>query len=142
MAKADVKTRPTDASVDDFLAQVTDDEQREDCRTIAGMMSRLSGEKPKMWGPAIIGFGSAPLKYASGRELDWPKIAFSPRKNATTLYLTCSADDFAVELKKLGKHKTGKGCIYIKRLADVDTTVLEKMIRKGLAKKPKQAGNR
>jgi hypothetical protein len=135
MAKVELKTRQTEASVDDFLARIANEEQREDCRTIVGMMGRISGEEAKMWGPAIIGFGTTPLKYASGRELDWPKIAFSPRKNATTLYLSCSANDFAPELEKLGKYKAGKGCIYIKRLADVDAKVLERMIKKALGKK-------
>ena len=138
MAKAELKTRQTGASVDDFLSAVPDTEQRDDSRKIIEMMRRLSGDEPKMWGPAIVGFGSAAVKYASGRELDWPRVAFSPRKGNLTLYLSCSIDDFADELGRLGKYKNGKGCLYIKRLADVDTEVLEKMIRKGLGKKGKR----
>lgn len=137
MAKAELKTRQTDASVDDFLDHVTDVQQREDSREIAKMMERISGEKAKMWGPSIIGFGSAMLKYASGRELDWPKIAFSPRKTAITLYLSCDLRELTEELPKFGKHKTGKGCIYVKRLDDIDRKVLERMIRKSLAPKKK-----
>ena len=135
MAKAEPKTRPTEANVDDFLSNIANEQQRDDCRAITEMMGRVSGDEPTMWGPAIIGFGSRPIKYASGKELDWPRIAFSPRKEATVLYLSLAVDDFAADLKELGKHKTGKGCLYIKRLADVDRKVLERMIKKAWAKK-------
>jgi hypothetical protein len=134
MAKAEPKTRETEASVDKFIDKLTDPVQREDTRAISAMMERISGEKPKMWGPSIIGFGSKPLKYASGRELDWPRVAFSPRKGSISLYLT-SLNVLADELAKFGKYKTGKGCIYVKRLDDVDTKVLEKMIKKTLKAK-------
>jgi len=135
MAKAELKTRETGASVDAFLDAVTDAQQRADSREIVKMMERATGEKAKMWGPAIIGFGSAMLKYASGRELDWPKIAFSPRKSAITLYLSLDLRNLTDELAKFGKHKTSKGCIYIKRLDDIDRKVLEKMIKKSLKTK-------
>ena len=134
MAKAEPKTRETDASVDDFIDKLTDPVQREDTREISAMMERISGEKAKMWGPAIIGFGSKMLKYSSGRELDWPRVAFSPRKGKISLYLT-SLDALADELAKFGKHTTSKGCIYVKRLDDIDTKVLEKMIKKTLKAK-------
>lgn len=130
MPKATNKTVETDASVENFLNTLADDDQqRNDSLAIIEMMRRASGKDPKMWGNAIIGFGSEQIKYASGREADWPVIAFSPRKGNFSLYLTCDAASHADTLAKLGKHKTGKGCIYIKRLADVDKKVLEKMIK-------------
>jgi hypothetical protein len=125
MAKANNKTIETNANVDEFLSRVADEQQRIDSIAITEIMSRISGEEPKMWGDAIIGFGTRHLKYASGRELDSPKIAFSPRKANISLYLTCDAGSYAGTLAKLGKHKAGKGCIYIKRLSDIDLKVFE-----------------
>ena len=92
------------------------------------MMKKATKDKPKMWGPSIIGFCDVHLKYESGRELDWFRIGFSPRKQNITLYLSGTLDSRATLLKKLGKHKTGKGCLYINKLSDVDTKVLEKII--------------
>ena len=132
MAKAELKTRETDASVEEFIATVADETKRADAKKIAEIMSRITGEEPKMWGTAIIGFGSQPLKYASGRELDWPKVAFSPRKANISLYLTCDAAKYADLLSRFGKYSTGKGCIYIKRLADIDENVLEELVRHSL----------
>src|SRR4051794_16591883 len=126
MAKSGLKTKETDASVDGFLDKVADRQQGDDSRVIVEIMQRLSGDQPKMWGPAIIGFGSTRLKYDSGRELDWMKIGFSPRKGSLTLYGLLSENE--KYLAQLGKHKTGKGCLYIKRLEDIDLKVLEKMI--------------
>ena len=126
---AEAKTRPTTASVDDFIAALPTEQQRTDSRTLAALMSRHTGQPPVLWGPNIIGFGSTHLKYASGRELDWPVIAFSPRKTALTLYLTCDIKQHQALLDKLGKHKTGVGCLYIKRLSDLDAKVLEKMVK-------------
>jgi hypothetical protein len=128
---AKLKTQETSASVDAFIDKLIDPIQREDTRAISAMMERISGEKAKMWGSAIIGFGSRKLKYESGRELDWMKIGFSPRKGSISLYLT-SLETLADELAKFGKYKTGKGCIYVKRLDDIDQKVLEKMIKKSL----------
>ena len=133
MAKAELKTKKTGDSVEAFLAKLADRAQREDARELVTIMSRLTGDEPKMWGPAIIGFGSTVLKYDSGRELDWMKIGFSPRKDSLTLYgLSIATSDL---MDKLGKHKTGKGCLYIKRLSDVDQKVLEQMIKAALKKK-------
>lgn len=132
MAKAELKTKENDGSVDDFMGSIDDETKRDDSRKIAAMMERISGEPPRMWGTAIIGFGKEPLKYASGRELDWPKIAFSPRKANITLYLTCNASEYADTLARFGKHTTGKGCIYIKQLADIDEKVLEKLVKASL----------
>lgn len=131
MAKVELKTRETDASVEDFINSVESDERREDAFRLLEIFKRITKEEPKMWGPAIIGFGSTMLKYASGRELDWPHVAFSPRKANLSLYVTCDIKEYEPLLESLGKHKTGVGCLYIKRLADVDLKVLEKLIKTG-----------
>lgn len=127
---AELKTQKNDDSVDDFIAAIADDRKREDAETLLGLMERVTGEKPHMWGPSIIGFGDQHYKYESGREGDWFKIGFSPRKQNLTLYVTdyLPADDplFA----KLGKYTTGKACIYIKRLEDVDNGILEKLVKR------------
>jgi hypothetical protein len=128
MAKATLKTKKNEGSVVDFLNAVKDEEQRKDSFEILAMMKKASGDEPKMWGPGIIGFGNVHLKYESGRELDWFKIGFSPRKQVLTLYGCISSKKQAALLKKLGRHTTGKGCLYIKKLSDVDTSVLQKMI--------------
>lgn len=140
MAKAEIKTRETDASVDDFIAGQPKEEVRGDCRTLVALMRALTGAPPKMWGSSIIGFGSTPLTYASGRQLDWPVLAFSPRKTSLTLYLTCDIQQYACQLAKLGKHSTGKGCLYIKRLSDVDLEVLKGLLRAGLEESRKTTG--
>lgn len=130
MAKAELKTRPTDADVKEFLNGVADDRQRADAFRVLDIMKKITREEPTMWGPAIVGFGSQPLKYASGRELDWPIAAFSPRKNALTLYLTLDGyEKYDEYLAKLGKHKTAKSCLQIKRLSDVDEKVLSDLIK-------------
>lgn len=123
------KTVATKARVSDFLAPLPEEERR-DSKALIAMMRKVSGEPPVMWGTSIIGFGKYRYKYASGREGDWMKIGFSPRKGKISLYLTCNANELREELSKLGKHKTGKGCIYIKTLADVDGKALEKLITK------------
>lgn len=122
------KTRETDASVEDFLNSVENEQRREDGFCLLEMFSRLTREAPKMWGRAIVGFGSRPIKYADGRELDWPKVAFSPRKQNLTLYVIEATDKQKKLFAKLGEHSTSVSCLYIKRLADVDTKVLEKII--------------
>lgn len=126
------KTQKTDGDVAAFIAAVPDEKQRADAEEIAAMMQRLSGEPPKLWGPAIIGFGSYHYKYDSGREGDMARISFSPRKGQTVLYLLDGYSDRQALLARLGKHKTGKSCLYIKRLADVDRGVLEEMIADSL----------
>jgi hypothetical protein len=129
MAKSELKTKETDASVDDFLNTVENETVRADCRKIAGLMSAATGAQPKMWGTNIIGFGSRTMKYASGRELDWLIIGFSPRKANITLYLSSGEAWNRELLAKLGKHKTGMGCLYFKRLSDVNEEVLEELIK-------------
>ena len=128
MAKYEPKTRETDASVGDFLNSVENRERREDGFRVLEMFTRLTDEKPKMWGPAIIGFGKVMIKYPEGRELDWPAIAFSPRKQNLTLYVQTGTEKQKKLLEKLGKHSTSVSCLYIKRLSDVDAMVLEKVI--------------
>jgi hypothetical protein len=133
---AEPKTKATAESVTAFLARVSDDERRADCKTIVRLMRAATGAAPKMWGASIVGFGSAPVVYSDGRTMDWPAVAFSPRKGDLTLYVKLGRDGQAALLKKLGKCKAGKGCLYIKRLADVDLAVLERLIA-GAARQPK-----
>jgi len=127
---AELKTQVTKASVDKFLQGIRDEIKREDCYQILKIMKRATQAEPKMWGPNIIGFGDYHYKYASGRENDWFMMGFSPRVQNITLY---SMGGFDSELlKKLGKYKTGKGCLYINRLEDVDKKVLSELIGKSV----------
>jgi hypothetical protein len=130
---ADSKTRPTTLSVTAFIDAITDSTRRADAKALVRLMQNAAGEKPKMWGPSIIGFGSYHYKYDSGREGDMPLIGFSPRKAASVLYGLIGSSGSKDLLAKLGKHTTGKGCLYIKKLADVDKQVLETLIAKSLA---------
>jgi hypothetical protein len=132
MAKAEIKTKETEASVDDFLNTLENEKVREDCRKISAMMSDATASEPKMWGENIIGFGSRRMKYASGRELDWMIVGFSPRKANLTLYLSTGEAWNEELLSKLGKHKTGMGCLYFKRLADVDENILKNLIEESV----------
>ena len=132
MAKAELKTRETNASVEDFLNGIAEPQKRKDALAVCKIMERFSSEKPKMWGTSIVGFGSTQLKYPSGRELDWMRIGFSPRKANLTLYLTDGVQHHPNLLEKLGKHKTGIGCLYIKSLSDINIKVLEKLIEDSL----------
>src|SRR5689334_18019317 len=127
------KTKPTKLSVAAFISKLADQTQRSDAKSLIKLMQSAAGEKPKMWGPSIIGFGSYHYRYDSGREGDMPVIAFSPRKAATVLYGMNGASDSEALRAKLGKHTTGKGCLYIKKLADVDQKVLEAMVAKSIA---------
>ena len=129
---AENKTKPTEISVTSFVSAITDESRRADAQALVKLMQRAIGEKPKMWGTSIIGFGSYHYVYDSGREGDMPLIGFSPRKAATVLYLRLGAGGSEALLAKLGKHTTGKGCLYIKKLADVDLKVLESLIAKCL----------
>jgi hypothetical protein len=127
------KTVATGADVERFVAGIADAAQRDDARSLIAMMTRLSGEPAKMWGGAIIGFGTHHYRYDSGREGEICKIGFSPRKGKTALYLACDLSRQAAILARLGKHATGKGCLYIKRLADVDNGALSELITTALA---------
>lgn len=132
MAKYEPKTKETAVSVDVFINAVADERQREDAKQITAMMERLSGHPPKMWGPNIVGFGSYHYKYESGHEGEMARIGFSPRKGQTVLYIIDGYDKYADLLAKLGKHKTGKSCLYIKRLSDIDQDVLEQLCSNSL----------
>jgi len=125
---AELKTKLNNASVDKFLKGVKDEQTRADCFQILELMQKATKAEPKMWGTSIVGFGSIHLKYASGRELDWFPIGFSPRKQNLTLYLMGGMESKKELLDKLGKHSTGKGCLYIKKLEDIDIKVLNKLI--------------
>ena len=129
MAKYELKTRETDASVDNFIASVENQTRRNDAVKVLDIFRRMTGEKPKMWGPAIVGFGNRMLKYPNGRELDWPVIAFSPRRQNMTLYVVCRSPNQPGLLAKLGKHTTSVSCLYIKKLSDVDERVLEAVVK-------------
>jgi hypothetical protein len=132
---AELKTKKTAQSVEAFLNKITDKQKREDSLAILEMLKKATGEKPKMWGESIIGFGDYHYKYASGREGDWFRAGFSPRKQNLTLYLGLDVVGPNADLiKKLGKHKTGKGCLYINKLADIDTKVLREMIKRAVSK--------
>ena len=123
---AEIKTKVNEASVDEFLSKVEEEQKRKDCFEIVKIMKQVTKEEPKMWGPAIIGFYH--YKYESGREGDMPQIAFSPRKQNLTLYIGVGDNSDNPLLKKLGKYTTGKVCLYIKKLADVDRNVLQELI--------------
>ena len=125
---AELKTKKTAASVEDFISEIADEKVRRDSEQISALMEKATGVKPKMWGASIVGFGERHVKSASGREVDWLEIGFSPRKQNLTLYLNIGEGWDARLLSKLGKHKLGMGCLYFKRLSDVDETVLEKLI--------------
>jgi len=127
------KTQATDASVDAFIEAVPDEARRADARALVALMTRITGEGPHMWGPSIIGFGSYRYRYESGHGGESCRIGFSPRKAELVLYALNAYTDQGALLARLGKHKTGKGCLYIKKLADVDMTVLEEIIRARIA---------
>jgi Domain of unknown function (DU1801) len=131
------KTVETEADVTAFIGNVADERQRADAATLCDIMARVSGEPPKMWGPSIIGFGSYHYVYESGREGDSLRIGFSPRKGQTVLYGLGIAEADANTMARLGKYKTGKGCLYLKRLADVDIGALEELCRAALSSKPR-----
>lgn len=129
---AETKTKVNEASVDDFLAK-TDEETRRECYQLVEIMEKVTGEKAKMWGPAIVGFGQYHYKYDSGREGEICKIGFSPRKGNLSLYVLSVAGGQDELLAKLGKHKAGKGCLYIKKLSDVKLDALEDLMKSTLA---------
>ena len=126
------KTKPNRKSVRKFLESVENEKQREDAFALLEIMKKVTGEEPKMWGPSIVGFGSYHYKYASGREGDWLLTGFSPRKQALTLYIMAGFSRYDDLMAKLGKHTTGKSCLYIKRLDDVHLPTLERLVRESV----------
>ncbi len=130
---AELKTKPNDGDVEAFLAAIEDEGRRDDCRAILTLMRDITGCEPKMWGKSIVGFGSYHYKYDSGREGDWFVTGFSPRKQALTLYIMSGFSRHDELLSKLGKHTTGKSCLYVKKLDDVDVEVLGELIERSVA---------
>ena len=130
---AQLKTQPNDKSVTDFLDSVENDTKREDSFTILELMKEATGVEPIMWGDSIIGFGTYHYKYASGREADWFLTGFSPRVQNLTLYIMDGFDEYDDLLGNLGKHSTGKSCLYVKRLENIDLEVLKEMVEKSVA---------
>ena len=126
---AELKTKLTEASVEDFIGSIGDEQVRADSRVVAGIMEQATGADGRMWGAAIVGFGSRKYRYPDGREIDWPVIAFSPRKKNITLYIAPGFDDLDDLLAKLGKYSRGKSCLYIRRLSDVNVATLKKIVK-------------
>ncbi len=134
---AEIQTRKTKASVTAFLAKIKDEARRKDCKTLVKMMREATGAPARMWGPAIVGFGDIYYKGARDRGIDWFLVGFSPRKQNLTLYIMSGFEGEAQLMNKLGKHSTGRSCLYIKRLEDVDLKVLGSLISKGVKRTQK-----
>lgn len=129
---AELKTKQHEASVEDFLNRIPDEQKRQDCFALQELMQQITGMEPKMWGDSIVGFGTYHYKYATGREGDWFIAGFSPRKQNVTLYIMAGFDQYDKLLQRLGKHKTGKSCLYIKQLADIDIVTLRELIQQSV----------
>lgn len=132
MAKADLKTKPTKVDPSDFVEAIDHDTRRKDAQALLDLFGRVTGMKPKMWGPSIVGYGRYEYQYVSGREGEFMMTGFSPRKASLVIYIMPGYRDMAAKLKRLGKHKLGKSCLYINKLADIDLDVLAEMIADGL----------
>ena len=138
---AKLKTQPNEASVTAFLDGIADKKRRDDSLAVFALMKKVTKAEPKMWGGSIVGFGARRYEYASGRELDWFLVGFSPRKAALTLYLMGGLELQGALLKTLGKHKTGKGCLYIQDLNQIDMPTLTALIRASISKPDKTFGS-
>lgn len=134
------KTKPTSANAAEFLAAIGDDQRRADCRALSGIMQEITGEPAVMWGAGIVGFGSCHYRYESGREGDWAVAGFSPRKGDISVYLMAEAPEQAELLSRLGRHKMGKACLYIRKLADVDVAVLAQLVADSVAEVKRRHG--
>lgn len=128
MAKAKNKTVGTDGDVDTFIGGIADDTKREDSQVLLELMGEVTGAPPKMWGASIVGFGDRHMVYDSGREVEWFLVGFSPRKQNLTMYIMDGFDNYDDLLGQLGKHTTGKSCLYVKRLEQVDMDVLTQLV--------------
>ena len=126
------KTQATTASVEDYIAAITDDVKRNDSQTMLDLLKKITGDVPVLWGDSIIGFGSYHYQYESGREGDMPLIGFSPRKREFAIYIMSGFEQLQAHLKKLGKHKTGKSCLYIKRLSDININALSALMKESV----------
>jgi hypothetical protein len=129
---AELKTRPTKESVAKFLKSIEDENRRKDCQAVSKLMEEVTGCKPVMWGPSIVGFGSYHYKYGSGQEADWPMTGFSPRKQNLTVYIMGGFTKHPELMEKLGKHTKSKGCLYVKRLEDIHLPTLKKLVRESV----------
>jgi hypothetical protein len=129
---AELKTKRNKGDVEAFLNCIQDEKKRQDSFTVLALMKKVAGKQPEMWGDSIIGFGSYHYKYASGRECDWFVTGFSPRKQNLTLYIMPGFDKYDQLLSKLGKHSTGKSCLYIKKIEDVDMDVLKELVKQSV----------
>ena len=134
---SELKTKPGSKNVEAFINQVADEKRRKDAFVILEIMKEITGENPQMWGDSIVGFGKYHYQYSSGREGDWFHTGFSPRKQNLTIYIMAGFDNYEDLLKKLGKHKTGKSCLYLNKLEDVDINVLKTLISKSFHSKIK-----
>lgn len=129
---AELKTKPTDEDVAKFLEGIDDERKRADARRVLEIMREVTGEEPRMWGPSMVGFGSYHYVYESGREGDWFLTGFAPRSRSLSLYIMAGFGEYDALLARLGKHKTGKSCLYVNRLADVDEEVLRELVRRSV----------
>ena len=129
---AEPKTKANDVSVIEFLSRVPDEKKRQDSFTILELMQQVTGAEPKMWGDSIVGFGNYHYKYASGREGDYFLAGFSPRKQNLTLYIMAGFDQYDELLQRLGKHSTGKSCLYVKRIEDIDLATLRELVKQSV----------
>jgi hypothetical protein len=132
---AELKTQKNDGDVTAFFDSIEDPTRQADARTLSALLTKVTKAKPVMWGEAIVGYGEHVLTYPNGRQLDWMVLGFSPRKAATTIYLNGATTEYADILERLGKHTAKGGCLYIKKMADVDAKVLEELLTKSYAKK-------
>lgn len=137
---AEIKTRQNEGSVDAYLDSVENRTRREDARRLLAMMQEVTGAPPKLWGSSIVGFGSYHYAYASGREGDWPVVGFAPRKQNLVLYIMPGFSGYSALLDRLGKYRTGKSCLYVNKLADVDPDVLEELVRASVAEMKRRYG--
>lgn len=131
---AEPKTQRTGASVHEFVTGIPDEAVRQDCLTLIELMRRLTGSEPQMWGDSIVGFGQRDLAYASGRTRAWPCLAFAPRKRDLALYVVVPGEDYSELLSSFGKHRAGKSCVWVKRLSDIDLSVLERIAALSLSR--------
>jgi hypothetical protein len=129
---AELKTKKTDASVQEFIAAIDDEERRRDCQAVAQIMSEVTGAPAAMWGSSIVGFGTYHYKYASGQSGDWPLVSFSPRKQNLTLYIMSGFEHYDELMAKLGKYKMGKACIYVNHLSDLDMATLRELVQRSV----------
>jgi hypothetical protein len=139
---AEAKTRQTDASVCDYLGAIADEERRRDCELLVALMRRATGEEPRIWGTSIIGFGTHRYRYASGHEGETCLAGFSPRKGDISVYITSGLEGREHLLAELGKHRTGKACVYVKRMADIDSKILERLVKLSVAELKQRAATR